>query len=112
VQLFGHAFHKDDQPWYNAPAWAIELREMGLIIIGNQETQMAAIDDLNTAVAALQTEVGTIGTDMDAQLAALTAALPPSNDPAILAATTSIQASINALKAAATRDMPVDPAPV
>lgn len=76
---------------------------------------MAAIDDLNTAVVDLQTEVGQIGTDMDTQFAALNAAIAAqgvSNDPAIIAATASIRASVDALKSAASRDMPaVPPAP-
>src|SRR5207248_957397 len=42
--------------------------------LGYGEKLMAAIDDLNAAVSALQSEVGTIGTQMDTLMADLTAA--------------------------------------
>lgn len=71
---------------------------------------MAAIDDLKTAVADLQTEVKTIGDEMDAQMAALQAALAGGNDQAIADATASIRGSIDALKAAGARDLPGAPA--
>jgi hypothetical protein len=64
---------------------------------------------LNAALSGLQAEVGTIGTQMDTLLADLSAAHATGNQPAIDAATAAIQAQIDALKAAATRDMP--PAP-
>src|SRR5580692_6109935 len=61
---------------------------------------------LNAALSGLQAEVGTIGTQMDTLLADLNAALATGNQPVIDAATAAIQAQVNALKAAATRDMP------
>lgn len=110
MRTFGYEHHHVDTPWDDAPPWAIELRCMLGLILEHQELTMSAIDDLNTAVTALQDEVGTIGADMDAQFAALQAAHDANNDTAIATATTSIQASIDALKAAAGRDMPVVPA--
>lgn len=71
-----------------------------------ERKEMAAIDDLNAAVADLKTEVAEIGTDMDAQFAALQAAQAVNDPAAIASATTAIRASIDALKAAAARDMP------
>lgn len=37
--------HHCDDPWEDAPPWAIALRDMLGIIIGNEEIIMAAIDD-------------------------------------------------------------------
>lgn len=63
--------------------------------------QMAAIDDLNTAIADLKTEVGEIGTRMDTLMANLTAAQAGGDDAAIQAATAAIQQSVNDLKTVA-----------
>ena len=75
-------------------------------ILANQETTMALIDDLNTAVADLQAEVTAIGTEMDTLMADLTAAVAANNPVAVQAAVDAINAQVAALKAAGTRDMP------
>lgn len=73
----GH--RRTDNPWDEAPDWAIELA-LGLnVIIENQEKIMAAIDDLKTAIAGLITEATT---DINALLAQINAAV--NNDPAIV----------------------------
>lgn len=100
---------RDRDPAFKyAPAWAKALRD-SLAHLG--ATIVPAIDDLKTAVADLQAEVAQIGTDMDAQFAALQAAQTGGNDADIATATASIRASIDALKAAAARDMPATPTP-
>ena len=65
----------------------------------------------NAAVADLKSEVADIGTQMDALFADLTAALGSGNQAAVDAATAAIQQQIDALKAAAARDMPPAPVP-
>jgi len=52
MKSFGLHIHNDHDPWHRdkAPAWAIELYLQ-------QEITMAAIDDLNAAVASLATAV-------------------------------------------------------
>ena len=52
MKLWGIHIHNDPDPWHTdkAPAWAIEL-------FLQQEMTMAAIDDLNTAVANATTAV-------------------------------------------------------
>jgi hypothetical protein len=75
----------------------------------NEQETMAAIDDLNTAVASLTTEVGTVVTTMNTLLADLTAALAAAgmnNDPAIETAVSNINAQVSALQAAVTADAP------
>ena len=61
------------------------------------------------AVADLKGEILVIVNNMDALLADLKTASPPGNQPAVDAATAAIEAQVQALQAAATRDMP--PAP-
>jgi hypothetical protein len=78
-------------------------------ITANEGKDMAAIDDLNTAVAGLTTEVGAVVTAMDALLADLNAALAAAgmnNDPAIETAVSNINNQVAALQAAVTADMP------
>ncbi len=62
---------------------------------------VAAFDDLNTAVAALQAGVAAIGTQMDALSAAIAAA---GNPPAVAAAAAAIQQQVADLAAIATRN--------
>ena len=86
-----------------------ELREIFEELRKIHQTQgedMAAIDDLNTAVTNLQTEqvaVATAVTDLVAAVAASSAA----NDPAIEAAVS----NINAVTASLTTDAASDPGP-
>ncbi len=68
------------------------------------------MSDLVTAVADLKAEVAAIGTKMDADFAALKAAMASSDPAATAAAVASIEASVTALKDAAARDT-VAPAP-
>jgi hypothetical protein len=93
-------------PFSRAPPKGSWWRNMMERILANQETTMALIDDLNTAVADLQAEVTAIGTEMDTLMADLTAAVAANNPVAVQAAVDAINAQVAALKAAGTRDMP------
>lgn len=82
-------------------------------IIANQKTilsdeakEMAALDDLNAAVAALTTEVGVVVTNMNTLMSDLQAALAAANPTAIEAAVTGINSQVAALEAAVTADTP------
>lgn len=75
-------------------------------ILSDEDKDMAAIDDLNTAVAALTTEVGVVVTNMNTLMADLTAALAANNSTAIETAVTGINAQVAALQAAVTADTP------
>ncbi len=103
MKLFGQDIHNDDDPWRYASAREIELRCMLGLILDNQEIIMSDLTNLDTAIAALQTEVGNIGTQMDRLLADLTGAHATGNQAAIDTATAAVQAQVDALKAIATR---------
>lgn len=70
---------------------------------------MSDFSGLNQDIADLQTEVATLGTQMDANFKALEAALSGGNQPAIDAARAQVQATIQALKDIGTRDTVVPP---
>ena len=92
-----------------------EPRERGLFaylerIERKQDRTMAAIDDLNNAVVALQGEAAAVEqavTDLVAAVAASSAA----NDPAIATAVTNINTVTEGLKASAASDPGAPPAP-
>lgn len=64
---------------------------------------------LNQAVTDLQSEVGAVATQLDTLFQDLQNGMQTNNQPAIDAATAAIQAQIQALQAAANRDMPPPP---
>jgi HPt (histidine-containing phosphotransfer) domain-containing protein len=76
-----------------------------------KESVMSDLSHLNAALADLQTEVAAIGTQMDTLFADLKAALAGGDQAAIDAATSSIEAQVQALKDIGTRDTPAAPAP-
>jgi hypothetical protein len=84
--LFGFDHHKNRDPWEGAPHWAVELRCMLSAIIKNQETEMAAIDDLQAAVAAEDTVIDSAITLIQ-------------GIPALIAAAGTDQAKLTALQA-------------
>lgn len=86
MRIFGHHFHKNDNPWDEAPPWAVELRQIGLIILENQEKQMSDLAKLSADVDALTAAVATTATvltGLSADIAALKAAVPPDNQAAV-----------------------------
>jgi hypothetical protein len=90
MRIFGHHFHHNDNPWDEAPPWAVELRQIGLITIENQEKQMSDLTKLTA--------------DIDALIAAATSLKPPPDN----------QAAVDALAAkveAATAALTQAPAP-
>lgn len=52
MRLFGFRHHNCQNPWDEAPPWAVELREMLSLIIINEEMIMSAIDDQLTQAEA------------------------------------------------------------
>jgi outer membrane murein-binding lipoprotein Lpp len=91
---------------HRPPKWAVELWFVAEILNNKLEKIMSDLRNLNAAVDALKTEVGDIGTQMDALLAALLAAQAGGNQAEIDTATQNIQAQVDALKAIAARDTP------
>jgi hypothetical protein len=90
VKTFGFHHHQNPSPWDDAPPWAIELGLGMARIIDNQETIMAAIDDLQAAVAAEDTVIDSAITLIQGIPALIAAA---GVDPAKL---TALQADITA----------------
>lgn len=81
--------HHHTGPWRDAPPWAIELREMLSVVIKNQGANMSQVDDLTNAVATLMTSVTAHDAAVQAEIAALKAALTTSgaiSDPAVATA--------------------------
>jgi pimeloyl-ACP methyl ester carboxylesterase len=70
-----------------------------------------AVADLQAVANALKDEVGVIASEMDALLAALTAATAANDPAAIEAVTAQIRDQVTALQAAGSRDLPPAPAP-
>lgn len=110
MRLFGHRHHRRDDPWAEAPPWAIELREMLGLVIDNQGTIMATqaeikvqLDAITADVADETTQIAGIETVLD-NLAAIIAKLQADAtnaqvDPAIVAQITALQAAVGGNKA-------------
>jgi|ERR1039458_5640931 hypothetical protein len=90
MKIFAIHLHNNQDPWTDAPAWALELRFMLGIIIEDQEKLMAAIDDLAAAVAAEDTVIDSAVVLLQGIPALIAAA---GTDPAAL---TKLQADITA----------------
>jgi hypothetical protein len=90
MHLYAFDRHRSEDPWAEAPAWALELREMLGLIINQEKTTMAAIDDLNNAVTSLATGFGALDAAVHAELTALVAAQAAGNDAAITQAVANI----------------------
>lgn len=104
MRIFGFPYHDDDDPWDEAPPWAIELREMLALVLRTErrtESEMALDFTKIIAAAAAQTTVtnsvlqtlqslGAKVADLSTQLAAALAA----NDPVAAAA---VQTQLDAL---------------
>src|SRR6478735_5496706 len=87
------------------PAWATQLIGMVRQILRNQETQMAAIDDLTTSVQGIVAEVTTVATTLD-MLAAEVAAGNPVSEQQLSDLNTQLVASLATLQAAVAKDGP------
>lgn len=107
MKVFGRHHHKCENPWEEAPPWAIELGYVMGLILGNTESIMAAIDDLQAAVAAEDTVIDSAITLIQGIPALIAAA---GVDPAKLAALQSdITAKSSALAAAVAANTPAQP---
>src|SRR5450759_1654040 len=96
MRLFGFPYHESDDPWDEAPAWAIELREMMALVLKTERrmehTMALDFTKMNDAVTKQTTvdnsvlqfsiDMSAKITDLSAQLAAAIAA----NDPVAQAA--------------------------
>jgi hypothetical protein len=88
MKIFGREHHNCENPWEGAPLWAIELGAQNILIISTLEAIMAAIDDLQAAVAAEDTVIDSAVTLLNGIPALIAAA---GVDPAKL---TALQADI------------------
>jgi hypothetical protein len=55
--MFGFRFHNCDDPWEDAPPWAVELREMLRVVIYKENLNMTGQDDIASALAKVQSDV-------------------------------------------------------
>lgn len=92
MRIFGHGRHGRENPWEGAPPWAIELGAIGLIIIENQETTMATLDDLKSALADLTTSVAANNAEIETLLTKITA--PGTSDADVESAVSQIRSLI------------------
>jgi len=90
MKTYGFDHHKRIDPWDDAPAWAVELGVIMLLTLSKQEAIMAALDDLQAAVAAEDTVIDSAIALINGIPALIAAA---GTDPAKLAA---LQADITA----------------
>jgi hypothetical protein len=92
MRLFAFHRHGNEDPWCEAPPWALELREMLSLVLQDEEIIMALADDLNNAVTALSTGFAALDVAVTNELAALVAAQAANNGPAITQAVANISA--------------------
>lgn len=90
MRVYGQRYHNCETPWADAPAWAVELGAINILIITKLEAIMAAIDDLAAAVAAEDTTIDSAVVLLNGIPALIAAA---GTDPAKLA---SLQSDITA----------------
>jgi hypothetical protein len=60
MRIFGYNYHQSDDPWDEAPAWAIELRELMVLVLRTErrmESEMALDFTKMVAAAAAQATV-------------------------------------------------------
>lgn len=89
-------YHHRNDPWREAPPWALELRAMMELIIIKENNIMSQADDLNAAVTSLATAFTLEHDAITAELAALATALAaaPTTDPVLTAAVTQAIANV------------------
>lgn len=98
--LFAHPHHRNDSPWADAPAWAIELRVLLGLILNNQETMMSALDDALTqaeAAAKANSDADDSAEKLLVTISQMIADLKAAGtDPATLARITALSTALNA----------------
>lgn len=62
MKLFGFSYHNDESPWEDAPAWAIEVREMLAYNNDLMENIMATLDQVLADVTNETTQLDGIAT--------------------------------------------------
>lgn len=104
MKLFGQHHHGCENPWDEAPPWAVELGFMVSLVLEKMESIMSAIDDLQAAVSKEDTVIDSAIALINGIPALIAAA---GTDPAKLAALQSdITAKSTALAAAVTANTP------
>ena len=102
--LFAHRHHRNDQPWNEAPAWAVELAAMSLAILERMKSMSAELDALTVQVKANSDLLDSATTLINGIAARITAA---GTDPAALKALTDeLKAKDDTLAAAVTANTP------
>lgn len=60
MRLFARHLHNCTDPWTEAPAWAVELRQMLALIIDDQEIEMHSLDETLAVVGAQSTKIDSL----------------------------------------------------
>lgn len=81
MKLFAHHHHHCDDPWEQAPPWALELYEMLGLIIQYQENAMATLDEILADVTDESTQIDGLSTLIDGLKQQLADALAGANLP-------------------------------
>lgn len=100
MRLFAHWHHKCDDPWEQAPPWALELREMLGLILKQEIKEMTVQQDIADALAKVQADVTaqtTVAASVATYIKGLTAQI------AALSAQTTDTTTAAALQALATQ---------
>lgn len=98
-RLFGHQHHRCDDPWEQAPPWAIELRQMLSLVLQKEDQIMTAESDaLDQAEAAAKanSDADDAAEQLLTTIAAMVADLKNhQSDPATAARITALSDAIN-----------------
>jgi hypothetical protein len=75
--------HRSGGPWHEAPTWAVALKDL---VLFTWEVQMAAIDDLKSAVSDLAAELSRNNAEIESLLTKITSSTSSEADVAAAAA--------------------------
>lgn len=117
MKILGFRHHNCEDPWEDAPPWAIELREMLRVVIYKEYENMTVQQDIADALAKVQNDVAAQTTvtasvqtyvkGLRDQLAAIAAQTPDSTTAAALTALSQqIQANTSSDAAAIVENTP------
>jgi len=76
MKVYGRHHHHHENPWDEAPPWAIELGHIVGLLLANTEKIMSTIEDFEATLTAIDGKVATVKTDVETLIAKL-AAIPP-----------------------------------
>lgn len=99
MKIFGHDHHHCDDPWNEAPPWAVELREMLSLVLQREEYIMSQLTDaLDQAEAAAKanSDADDSAEKLLIKLAAMIADLKTqTTDPVTVARITALSTALN-----------------